>query len=137
MNKLLIALIAGAFTSITAAQAASLYPTTIERRAYVETLTLQSLDNSVNTQATAAEQARSVQASKAATKLSKAEKVQLAKESTRLNVNPESSAGTAETADMQQQTTRISKATQRQNVDLRSKAGKELLYRELRNSSTV
>jgi len=82
MNRLLVTLIAGAFTSVVVAQSAT-GPTG---------------ENSGNTQATAAEQAKNVKASKEVTKLSKEEKAKLAKDATKLNVNPENSSGTAATA---------------------------------------
>jgi hypothetical protein len=137
MNKLLVALIAGTVVSISSAQTAASYPSTQERRADVQSLTVQSAENSGNTQATAAEQAMHVRASKEVEKPSPQEKNQMAKDATRLNVNPENSSGTAATAAMQRETTALSKATAKQNAEFRSKAGKQELYQALRINSTV
>jgi len=137
MNKLLIALIAGAVASLSSAQTVAPYPSMQERRADVQALTVQSAENSGNTQATAAEQAAHVMVSKEVAKLSPQEKNRFAKDATRLNVNPENSSGTAATAAMQRETTALSKATTKQNAEFRSKAGKQELYQELRINSTV
>jgi hypothetical protein len=120
MNKLLVASIAGVFASVTALQS-----------------TAQSTaENSGNTQATAAEQARNVKASRGVAKLSKDEKAKLAKDATRLNVNPENSSGSAATAAMQRQTTSTSKATAKQNTELKTKEGRQQLDKELQKRST-
>jgi hypothetical protein len=137
MNKLLIALIAGAIASISSAQTTAPYPSTQERRADVLALTGQSAENSGNTQATAAEQAMHVRASKEASNLSPKERHQFAEDATRLNANPENSSGAAATAAMQRETTALSKATTKQNAEFRSKAGRQELYQNLRTGSTV
>jgi hypothetical protein len=129
MNKLLIALIAGAVASITSAQTTASHPSTRERRADVQALTVQSAENSGNALATAAEQAMHA-------RVSPQEKRQFAQEATRLDVNPENSSGTAATAAMQRETTALSRTTAKQNAEFRSQAGKQELYRVLRNNST-
>jgi hypothetical protein len=120
MTKLLVTLIAGAFTSIAVAQSPT-GPTG---------------ENSGNTQATAAEQAKNVKASKETAKSSKEERARLAKDAAKSNVNPENSSGSAATATMQKQTTAESKATAKQNTELKSKEGKQQLDKDLQKKST-
>jgi hypothetical protein len=102
----------------------------------VQSVTQLTGDNSGNTQATAAEQAKDVKASKQVTKLSKDEKTQLAKDATKLNVNPENSSGAAATAVMQRQTTVASRGTAKQNTEFKSKEGKQQLQKDLQSKST-
>jgi len=122
MNKLLVASIANAFVALATAQTGPSPGLTGE--------------NSGNTQATAAEQAKNVSASKQVTKLSKEEKKKLAKDATKSNANPENSSGSAATAAMQKQTVEQSKAASKQNTELKSKQGKQQLERELQQKST-
>ena len=133
MNKLLVSLAACVMASLVAAQTSAPSPTPAERE-------LQSAqrtgENSGNTQATAAEQAKNVKASKEVTKLSKEEKAQLAKDATRLNVNPENSSGSAATVTMQKQTTAKSKAAPTQNTEFQSKEGKQQLQSDLQKKAT-
>jgi hypothetical protein len=69
-------------------------------------------------------------------KLWKEEKANLAKDAAKLNVNPENASGTAATATMQRQTTAESKATAKQNTELKSKEGKQQLEKEPQKKST-
>ena len=116
MIKLLMASIAALFATVSAAQSTA--------------------DNSGNTQATAAEQARNVKASREVMKLSKSEKAKLSEDATRLNVNPENSSGSAATAVMQRQTTAVSRASAKPNAELNTKDGRQQLYNELQKRST-
>lgn len=124
MNKLVVALIAGFIAAASAAQAPS------------QTVARQAAENSGNAQATAIQQAGNVGVSRETPKLSRSEKTRLAKDATRLNVNPENSSGQAATARMQMQTVAESKATAKQNAQFRSKEGKAQLDRELQSRST-
>lgn len=135
MNKLLATLIMGALASPAAAQTAAPSPNATERQGAVQSAT-QMGDNSGNARATAAQQQRNVKASKQVPKLSKSEKSQLAKDATRLDVNPENSSGAAATAVMQKQTTAVSRSTPKQNVELRTKEGSRQLDKELQSRST-
>ena len=134
MNKLLVALIAAAVASLAAAQTSPV-PTSKERQQDVQTTTEASAN--VNTgQTVAKQQAANVQKSKQVTKLSKEEKANLATEASKANLNPENSSGAAATAVMQKRTTAESKATQKQNTELKSKEGKQELAKELQKNST-
>jgi hypothetical protein len=136
MNRLLAALIAAAFVSLAGAQTVAPSTTTTSKQRAAQSVTGLTAENSGNTQATAAEQAKNVKASKETAKLSKDEKARLAKDATRLNVNPENSSGAAATATMQRQTTAESKATPKQNAELKSKEGKQQLAKDLQKKST-
>ena len=135
MNKLLVALIAGAFASVAAAQTAPPKPTSQERQRDLKSTTEAAAAATTGAQ-TAKEQAANVQKSKQVAKLSKEEKTKLAKDATKLNVNPENSAGQAATAEMQRQTTAVSKATSKQNTEFKSKGGQQQLAKDLRAKST-
>ena len=136
MNKLLVASMAGAFLSVATAQTVTPSPRDKAKQSDVQSATGLNGENSGNTQATAAEQARNVQASKQVTKLSKEEKKKLAKDATKSNVNPENSSGSAATAAMQKETVAQSKAAPKQNPGLKSKQGKQQLDGELQQKST-
>jgi len=136
MNKLLVVFITCAFASIAAAQTAAPRPGPNERQRDVAITTQEGSGSSASTQKTAAQQARNVNASKQVTKLSREETTRLAKDATRLNVNPENSSGQAATANMQRQTTAASKTTSKQNTEFKTKNGKQLLEKELQQKST-
>ena len=136
MDKLFAALIACVLASAAGAQTAAPAPSRAERQKDVATSTLQQGDNSASTRATAAEQAQNVKASKQVQKLSTQEKSKLAKDATKLNVNPENSSGQAATAAMQKQTTAESKAAAKQNAELKSKEGKQQLEKDLQKKAT-
>jgi len=70
MNKLLVASIAGVFASVIAAQTAASSASPKERQSAVQSAAQATAENSGNTQATAAEQAKNVKASTEVTKLS-------------------------------------------------------------------
>ena len=134
MNKLLVALIAATVASVAAAQTPPV-PTSKERQQDVQTTTEASAN--ANTGATTAkQQAANVQKSKQVQKLSKEEKANLAKDATKSNVNPENSAGATATAAMQKKTTAESKATPKQNTELKSKEGERQLAKELQKNAT-
>ena len=66
---------------------------------------------------------------------SKEEKANLAKEASKANLNPENSSGAVATAAMQKKTTAESKATPKQNTELKSKEGKQELAKELQKNA--
>ncbi len=108
MNKLLVALIAGAFASVAAAQTAAPKLTTKEKQEAVKsTTTLQSESGSKMLEA---EQKANVKASREVAKMTKAEKEIWAKEINKQLLNPDNPSGTFGTATMQKQTTEASKA---------------------------
>jgi len=138
MNKLLIALIAGAFATIAAAQnpVTNPSPMTKEKQQDVSATTQAGSGSSASTQATAKEQAANVKASKQVQKTTTAEKNKAIKESNTKMINPDNPSGSvAGTAAMQKETTAASKATPKQNTDLKTKQGQKDLSKELQNAS--
>jgi hypothetical protein len=136
MNTLLIAWLAAGVASVASAQTSPPKPTANERQSAVESVTQQGAGSSASTQKTAAEQAKNVKVSKETPKITKEEKSKLAKDATRLNVNPENSSGQAATSAMQKETVTASKATQKQNAALKTKQGKAQLGTALQDKST-
>jgi len=145
MNKLLLALIAGAFATVAVAQtpapapaapAAPMKATTKEKQADVQSTTATGGRASVDAQATAAQQAASVKASKEVAKMTTAEKKAFITEINKQMVNPENPSGSvAGTAAMQKETTAASKAVPKQNVELKTKEGQKALAKELQEKS--
>jgi hypothetical protein len=135
MNKLLVALIAGAFASVAAAQTAAPAATTKEKQKDAVTTTTQQAPSSVDTQKAAAEQAKNVKASKEVPKMTNAEKNQMAKDVNKSMVNPNNPSGTAGTAAMQKETTAASKAAPKANTELKTKEGQKELSKELQQKS--
>ena len=142
MNKLLAVLIAGAFATVAAAQtpapapAAPMKPTTKERAADVKSSTEAAAASTTGAK-TAADQAASVKASKEVAKMTTAEKKAFAMEINKSMVNPENPSGSvAGTAAMQKETTAASKATPKQNTELKTKEGQKELSKELKAKST-
>jgi hypothetical protein len=136
MKRTLAALFAGLLTATAAAQTSPPTASDAERQRDVAKITEANSGSSASTQKTAAQQSANVKASKHAPKLSKQEKEQFAKDATKLNVNPENSAGTAATARMQKQTTALSKEAGRRNTELKTKEGKAQLEKELQQKSS-
>ena len=142
MNKLLVALIAGAFAAVAAAQtpapapAAPMKPTAKERQADVKSATDAAAASTTGAQ-TAKEQAANVKASKETSKMTTAEKNKAIKDVNKQMVNPENPSGSvAGTAAMQKETTAVSKATPKQNTELKTKEGQKELSKELKAKST-
>jgi hypothetical protein len=142
MNKLLLVLIAGAFATVAAAQtpapapAAPMKPTTKERQADVQSTTGAAAASTTGAQ-TAKEQAANVKASKEVAKMTPAEKKAFAAELNKQMINPENPSGSvAGTAAMQKDTTAASKATPKQNTELKTKEGQKELSKELKAKST-
>ena len=138
MNKLLVALIAGAFASVAAAQTAApmTAPTTKEKQKDVQATTAAGSGSSASTQKTAAEQAANVKTSKDVSKMTTAEKNAYAKEVNKSGVNPNNSAGIVATDKMQKETTAVSKATPKQNTELKTKEGQKQTSKELQQKAT-
>jgi hypothetical protein len=142
MNKLLLALIAGAFATVAVAQtpapapAAPAKPTTKERAADVKSSTEAAAASTTGAQ-TAKEQAANVKASKEVAKMTTAEKKAFAQEINKSMVNPENPSGSvAGTTAMQKETTAASKATPKQNVELKTKEGQKALSKELQQKAS-
>ena len=135
MCKLILWMTAFAFATVAAAQTTPPSPTSKERQKAVQATTEANAAATTGAQ-TAKQQAINVQKSKEVAKLSKEEKTNLAKDATKLNVNPENSSGSAATAAMQKQTTAQSKGTPKQNAELRTKEGKQQLEQDLQKKST-
>ena len=136
MKCLLLASLVSILATAALAQTAPPRPSAQERRSAVESVTEQGSGSSASTQKTAAQQATNVKASRQVPKLTSEQKTQLAKDATRLNVNPENSSGQAATARMQRQTVAASKGTQKQNAQFKTRDGKTDLYRDLQQNSS-
>ena len=135
MNKLLIALIAGAFATGAVAQTAA--PTTKEKQADVKAATQAGSGSSASTQKTAAEQAANTAKSKETAKMTTAEKNKAIKDVNKQMVNPDNPSGSvAGTAAMQKATTAESKAVPKQNTELKTKQGQQSLEKDLQQKSS-
>ena len=111
MNKLLVALIAGAFATVAAAQTAMPAPTTKEKQADVKATTGAAAASTTGAQ-TAKEAAANTAKSKETAKMTTAEKNTAIKDVNKQMVNPENPSGSvAGTAAQQKANTAESKAT--------------------------
>jgi len=136
MNKLLIALIAGAFATVAVAQTPA-PSTTKEKQADVKGATAGNPNNSAGQAATAAEQKANTAKSKDVSKMTTAEKNAYAKEVNKTAVNPENPSGsTAATSAQQKANTAESKATPKQNTELKTKEGQKALEKDLQKKAT-
>lgn len=125
MNKLIVALIAGAFASVAAAQTAPPKPTSKERQAdVVSTTKAGSESSSVMVQK---EQAANVKASREVAKMSREEKKAFAKAINESLINPDNPSGTAGTAAMQKSTTAASKAVAKDRPNLNTPEAQKAL----------
>ncbi|MBK9114896.1 MAG: hypothetical protein IPM22_04470 [Betaproteobacteria bacterium] len=137
MNKLLVALIAGAFASVAAAQTAPAKPTAQERQADVKAATQAGSGSSASTQATAEQQKANVKASKETAKMTTQEKNAAIKASNKAMINPDNPSGSvAGTAAQQKANVAESKGTPKANVDLKTKEGQKKLDEGLKKAST-
>jgi len=136
MKRLVAITLVSTFAAVATAQTSPPKPSVQQRQRAVASTTEQGSGSSASTQKTAAQQAANVKASRQVPKLSTDEKTQLAKDATKLNVNPENSSGQAATARMQRQTVADSRGTQRQNAQYKTKQGKADLARDLQQKST-
>ena len=131
MNKLIVALIAGAFATVAAAQTAPAKPTAKERQADVKAATDAAAASTTGAQ-TAKEAAANTAKSKETAKMTSAEKKQAIKDVNKMAVNPENPSGSvAGTAAQQKANTAESKATPKQNVELKTKEGHTQLVKDL------
>ena len=136
MNKLLVALIAGAFASVAAAQTAPAKPTAKERQADVKATTEAAAASTTGAQA-AKDQAANVKASREVAKMTPAEKKAYFNELNKQMINPENPSGSvAGTAAQQKATTAESKALPKQNVEFKTKEGQKQLEKDLQKKST-
>ena len=117
MNKLLAALVMGAFACAAMAQVADPKPTTKERQAVTQSTTQAGSTGSTGA-TTAKQQEANVQKSKATAKMSTAEKNAAIKDVNTKMVNPENTAGVGATARAQEKSTAISKETAKQRPQL-------------------
>ena len=117
MNRLLAALIVGAFASAATAQVADPKPTTQERQAVTRSTTQAGSTGSTGA-TTAKQQEVNVQKSKATAKMSTAEKNTAIRDVNTKMVNPDNTAGVGATARAQEKTTAVSKETPKQRPNL-------------------
>lgn len=137
MNKLLVALIAGAFASVAAAQTAAPAPTAKDRQADVKAATQAGSGSSASTQATAEQQKANVKASKETAKMSTTEKKDAIKASNKAMVNPDNPSGSvAGTAAQQKANVAESKGQPKANADLKSKDAQKALEKDLQQKSS-
>ena len=136
MNKLLVALIAGAFATVAAAQTSPPKQTTKEKQADVKSATGAAAASTTGAQ-TAKEAAANTAKSKDVSKMTAAEKNAYAKEVNKMSVNPENPSGsTAATSAQQKANTAESKAIPKQNTQLKGKEGQKELRKELQQKAT-
>jgi hypothetical protein len=137
MNKLLVALIAGAFATVAAAQTAPAKPTAKERQADVKAATEAGSGSSAGVAATAKQQPANVQTSKETAKMTSADKNKALKEANKQMVNPDNPSGSvAGTAAQQKANVAESKGTPKANVDLKTKEGQKALEKDLQQKSS-
>ena len=117
MNKLFVALIAGALASMAAAQTADPKMTTKEKQEAVKSTTAATANANTGAQ-TAKQQEANVKASKATAKMTTTEKNKAIKDVNTKTVNPVNSAGVGATAAMQKETTAASKETPKQRPNM-------------------
>jgi hypothetical protein len=128
MNRLLMALVAGAFASVAVAQTPDPKMTSKERQETVKATT-GAAANSTTGATTAKQQEANVKASKSSTKMTSAEKNKAIKDANTKMVNPDNSSGTAATAGMQKETTAASKATAKQRPNINTPEGQKAMQK--------
>ena len=129
MNKLIVALIAGAFASVAAAQTSPPKPTSQERQADVKAATQAGSGSSASTQNTAVQQKANVEKSKDVSKMTREEKNKLAKDLNKSTVNPNNPTGAQGTATMQKETTAASKAVPKDRPNLNTPEAQKALQK--------
>ncbi len=136
MNKLLVALIAGAFATVAAAQTAPPKLTKKERQEAVSSTT-QSQTDTDSGRVTAAEQKANVKASKEVSKMTTAEKKAFAAEINKQLVNPNAGpgGGIEGTAAAQKMNTMDSKQLPKESAQFKTKEGKKELSQGLEKAS--
>jgi len=135
MNKLIVALIVGAFASVAAAQTAAPL-TTKEKQDAVKAATQAGAGSSASAQKTAVQAKENTAVSKETAKLSTADKKAVLKANDKGLVNPNNPTGVAGTAMMQKETTAESKMVGKQNTEIKTKAGQKQLEKQLEKAST-
>jgi hypothetical protein len=135
MNKLLVALIAGAFAVVAAAQTATPKATTKEKQADVKATTDAAAAQTTGAQ-TAKDAAANVKASREVAKMTTAEKNAFAKEINKQMINPENPSGVAGTAAQQKANVEMSKGQPKANVELKTKEGQKELSKELKQKAS-
>ena len=142
MNKLLVALIAGVFATVAAAQTAAPAPaaaapmaapaaaaplTTKEKQDAVKAATQAGSGSSASTQKTAAEGAKNTAVSKTQPKMTTADKNMAIKDVNKKQVNPDNSAGAGATATMQKETTAASTEVPKMKTNLNTPEAQKAL----------
>lgn len=137
MNKLIVALIAGAFATVAAAQTAMPGQTPKDKAKQSEVSATTGAAAASTTGAQAAKDAAANTAkSKEVPKMTTAEKNKAIKEVNKQAVNPENPSGsTAATAAQQKANTAESKAIPKQNTELKTKEGQKQLSKELQEKA--
>jgi len=137
MNKLIVALVAGVFASVAAAQTAAPAPlTNMQKQEAVKATTAAGSGSSASTQKTAAEAAKNTAVSKEAAKSTTADKKAAVKSAEKGLVNPNNPTGVAGTAKMQKETTAASTGVPKANAELKTKEGQKTLDKDLVQKST-
>ncbi len=131
MNKLLIALIAGAFATGAMAQSAA----TKDKQKDVSAVTQGAVDQGSSTN-TAAQQKANTAISKETPKMSKSEKKAFAKDAMKYQGNPNNSASSHTTAAEQKANTAASKEIPKQSTQFKSKEGKKVLEKDLQQKAS-
>lgn len=126
MNKLLIALIAGAFATVAVAQTAAPKLTTKEKQEAVKSTTEAARAETTGAM-TAKDAAIATKASREVAKMTRAEKEMWAKEINKQLLNPENPSGAVGTATMQKETTAASKAVAKDRPKLGTPEGQKSL----------
>ena len=128
MNKLLAALIAGAFATVVAAQTQPPKPTTKERQADTAAATAAGSGSSASAEKTAAQQKRDTAISKEVSKMSPRRAGRLVARDQQADDQPEQPVGQrAGTAAMQKETTAISKTVPKDRPSLNTKSAEKAL----------
>jgi len=139
MNKLLVAMIVGAFAVAAAAQTNPLTnpsEKSKEKQKDVQATTSANAPSSVDVQNVNKQQQQNVKASKETTKMTTQEKKAFAKDVNKSGVNPNNDAGQAATAAQQQMNVKESKATPKQNTEIKTKEGQKQLSKELQQKAS-
>ncbi|MEO6565561.1 MAG: hypothetical protein ABIO63_05960 [Casimicrobiaceae bacterium] len=136
MNKLIVALIAGVFASVAAAQTAPAPLTTKEKQDAVKGASAGNPNNSGGVANTDKMQKETTAASKGVAKTTSAEKKAAVKSTDKGLVNPNNPTGAGGTATMQKETTAASAGTPKANTEIKTKEGQKALDKELTQKAT-
>ncbi len=127
MNKLLVALIAGAFATVAAAQTSPPKMTKQERQQATQQATQAGSQSSVSTMTTDEMQKANVKASKDVSKMTRAEKNAMFKALQAENLTPDNSGSTANVATQQKANVAASKEVPKQKVNINTPEAQKAL----------